>query len=92
MKKILLFLVVLVIGFYIAIFPSFVILPGVDCIAGCAIGVGFPFIYRTMHGGGIIGMVTPDSINYYLLVANTLIVLFIAIVITTLFAFVSKKK
>ncbi len=55
MKKhfpaVLLSITVYLVAFLICIYPSFITDPGVDCIAGCRQGKGFPYAFNFSHRG-----------------------------------------
>ncbi len=70
-----------------AIYPSFVSSPGVDCLAGCAVGKGFPMPYVFTHRGGVVGGSTNEQIYYQALAIDIAFLL----LVSTLATWVIKK-
>lgn len=69
---------VFLIGFLFCVYPSFVTSPGIDCLAGCSIGKGFPFPYHKIYSGGAVGMPSSAVINYNYLLYDVIFLLVIA--------------
>jgi hypothetical protein len=81
-KKYILFLITFVIIFLLAIYPSFISSPGVDCLAGCTIGKGFPLPYNVTHIGGIADILPTTEIRYQALAIDTAFVFIVSLFVS----------
>jgi hypothetical protein len=82
-KKITFFIFIILVSIFV--YPSYR-LPGVDCIAGCAMPKGFPLQYSILHGSGVVGGSSKEFI-----LANLIIDLLFWFVIAILVSLIISK-
>jgi hypothetical protein len=93
LKNFILFFAVFLITFVVCVYPSFVFHPGVDCLAGCVFGKGFPLPAFVSHKGGIATDI-PSTIEVRpeVLIINIVFTIIISIVITIILSKILSSK